>query len=284
MLYGIARLCSAIVCILPKRIRRLLGTLLGELCWLLVPAKRKRMAVENVRQGLLVSSGEARVIVKQSTVRFGRMLLEVLAFPAIKREVHRYIHFIGTDHLTEALSYGRGVILATAHSGNWELLGAALALNHFPLCAVAQKQTNAGMDRLINDYRALVGMHVTYKKGVREMIKMLSEGKIIGMLMDQDAGRDGVFVDFFNREASTPRGPAYLARLKEAPIIPAFITENADSTHTVILQQPIWPRVTGQREQDILATTQQLTHIIERHIRVQPAEWFWLHNRWKTTP
>lgn len=284
MLYRTARLCSALICVLPKRIRRRLGTLLGEFCWLLVPVERKRMAVENVRQGLLVSPGEARRIVKQSTVRFGRMLLEVLAFPAIKREVHRYIHFIGKEHLTEALSYGRGVILATAHSGNWELLGAALALNHFPLIAVAQKQTNAGMDRLINDYRTLVGMHVTYKKGVREMIKMLSEGKIIGMLMDQDAGRDGVFVDFFNREASTPRGPAYLARLKEAPIIPAFITENADSTHTVILQQPIWPRVTGQREQDILATTQQLTHIIEQHIRVQPAEWFWLHNRWKTTP
>lgn len=284
MLYRTARLLSFMVCGLPKKLRRRLGTFLGELCWLLVPRKRKTMAVGNVQKGLEVSSGRAETIVKQSTVRFGRMLLEVLAFPKIKRDIDQYITFTGKEYLTEALACGRGVVLATAHSGNWELLGAALALNGFPVIAVAQKQTNAGMDRLINEYRTLVGMHVTYKKGVREMIRMLSEGKIVGMLMDQDAGYDGIFVNFFNREASTPQGPAYLARRKEAPIVPAFITENADGTHTVILQPPIWPQITGQREQDILATTQQLTEIIEQHIRVQPAEWFWLHNRWKTTP
>lgn len=260
------------------------GNGVGCLCWLLVPGKRKIMAINNATQALNVCRNQAEEIVKQSTVRFGRMLFEVLAFPKMRQDINRYIRFEGKEYLHEALGHGRGVILATAHSGNWELLGAALALNGFPMIAVAQKQTNAEMDRLINDYRSLVGMHVTYKSGVREMIKMLSAGNIIGMLMDQDAGRDGVFVDFFQRNSSAPRGPAYLARMKEAPLVPAFITENNDGTHTVIIKEPIWVPQSEKREQDISVTTQKLTSIIEQHIRLQPTEWFWLHNRWKSRP
>lgn len=284
MLYKTMNLLSYIVCILPRSLRRMSGNGVGQLCWLLVPDKRKIMAINNVIQVLDVCSSQAEVIVKQSTVRFGRMFFEVLAFPTMKKDINQYIRFEGKEYLHEALAHGRGVVLATAHSGNWELLGAALALNGFPMIAVAQKQTNAEMDRFINDYRSLVGMHVTYKTGVREMIKMLSAGKVIGMLMDQDAGSEGIFVDFFQRQASAPRGPAFLARMKESPIVPAFITENHDGTHTVIIKEPIWAPQTEQRENDIIVTTQHLTEIIEQHIRLQPAEWFWLHNRWKSRP
>jgi KDO2-lipid IV(A) lauroyltransferase len=284
MLYKMMNFLSYIVCILPHSLRRMSGNGIGRLCWLLVPRKRKIMAVSNVIQGLGAEPNQAEAIVKESTVRFGRMFFEVLAFPTMKKDIHQYIRFEGKEHLHEALAYGRGVVLATAHSGNWELLGAALALNGFPMIAVAQKQTNAEMDRFINDYRSLVGMHVTYKSGVREMIKMLSAGKVIGMLMDQDAGNDGIFVDFFQRQASAPRGPAFLARMKESPIVPAFITENQDGTHTVLIKEPIWAPQTEQRENDIIITTQRLTEIIEHHIRLQPAEWFWLHNRWKSCP
>lgn len=284
MLYKIMNFLSYIVCILPHSLRRMSGNGVGQLCWLLVPRKRKTMAVGNVMQVLSVEPNKAEAIVKESTVRFGRMFFEVLAFPKMKQDINRYIRFEGKEYLTEALTYNRGVVLATAHSGNWELLGAALALHGFPMIAVAQKQTNAEMDRFINDCRSLVGMHVTYKSGVREMIKMLAEGKVIGMLMDQDAGRDGIFVDFFQRQASAPRGPAFLARMKESPIVPAFITENHDGTHTVIIKEPIWTPQTEQRENDIIVTTQHLTELIEQHIRLQPAEWFWLHNRWKSRP
>jgi KDO2-lipid IV(A) lauroyltransferase len=250
----------------------------------MIPKKRKTMAIHNVTQGLNVSVSQAETIVRLSTVRFGRMFLEVLAFPRIKKEINQQIYFDGKDYLTEALAHGRGAVVATSHSGNWELLGAALALNGFPMIAVAQKQTNAEMDRFINDYRTLVGMHVTYKTGVREMVKMLSAGKVIGMLMDQDAGRDGVFVDFFQRQASAPKGPAFLARMKNAPIVPTFITENTDGTHTVLIQKPIWVGQTEDKEYDILVATQQLTKIIEQHIISHPQEWFWLHNRWKSRP
>jgi len=200
------------------------------------------------------------------------------------RVIHRHVKIVGEEHIVEALSHGRGAILATAHSGNWELMGAALALNGYPIVGVAQRQTNRAMDRFINEYRTITGMHITYKTGIREMISLLGEGKIIGLIMDQDAKQQGIFIEFFGRLASTPSGTAALARMKDAPIMPTFITENADGTHTLIVHPLVWINKTADRDYDLQVTTQQLGRIIEQHIRTYPHEWFWLHNRWKTRP
>jgi KDO2-lipid IV(A) lauroyltransferase len=243
------------------------------------------MAINNVMNALKVNRNMADDIVRKSAIRFGRMFMEVLHFPKLNADnINDYVILQGREHLERAFAYGKGVVMPTAHAGNWELLGAALAMNGFPLVAVVQKQTNQAMDNFINEYRAKVGMHVTYKTGVREMISLLGEGKAIGLLMDQDAKEQGAFVEFFGQLASAPQGAAALARLKDAPIVPAFITENADGTHTAILHPPLWVTKTKDRDKDIWATTQELTTIIERHVRTYPTEWFWLHNRWKTRP
>lgn len=285
MVYSLVKLFSRLVCMMPSGLRRLFGNLLGELCWPLVPAKRKKMAIDNICRSLSLGEREATHIAKHSTTRFGRMFMEVLAFPRINKDnIANHVRFEGAEHLTEALSFGRGVILATAHTGNWELLGAALAMKGFPLAAVVQKQTNAAMDKFINEYRTMAGMHVTYKSGVREMVRLLGEGKIVGLLMDQDAHEDGVFVEFFGRLASTPPGSAVLARMKDSPIVPAFITENQDGTHTAVIHPYIMPEKTKDKAHDVQLTTAKLTKIIEQHVRKHPHEWFWLHNRWKTKP
>lgn len=282
-MYTFVIILSRVVCLLPAGVRRLIGNLLGQFCWLIVPPKRKTMAVNNVELSLNVTKDEARNIVKQSVTRFGRMFMEVLYLPRITAETMlRNVSMVGIEHFDAALAAGKGVVLATAHSGNWEIMGAALAMHGFPLVAVVQKQTNAAMDRFINDYRTLAGMHVTYKSGVREMVRLLGQGMIIGLLADQDAGHDGVFINFFGREASTPQGPAALARLKDAPIIPAFITEEATGRHTIHIYPAVWVHKTADRDADIAAATQIVTTVVEQHIRRYPWEWFWLHNRWKT--
>lgn len=285
MLYRFVKIVSGIVSVLPKNVRRSLGKVLGAICWQIVPGKRKTMAINNIMISLSVDQSEAAHIAKQSTTRFGNMFLQVLCLPKInKNNIGDYVTLEGEQYLTEALSHGKGAVLATSHSGNWELGGAALAMHGFPLACVAQKQTNAQLDRFINEYRTMAGMTVVYKTGVRDMIKLLGEGQIIGILMDQDANSDGVMVEFFGRLASTPQGAAALARLKGAPIVPTFITEHADGSHTAILHPPVWLEKTSNREHDILVTTQLLTNIVEQHIRKYPSEWFWLHNRWKSTP
>ncbi|MBU2698976.1 KDO2-lipid IV(A) lauroyltransferase [Sporomusaceae bacterium BoRhaA] len=282
-MYTFVIIFSRVICLLPHRLRRWIGNLLGQFCWLIVPTKRKNMAVKNAELSLNITKAEATGIVKQSVTRFGRMFMEVLYLPKITPEkMLTHVSMVGVEHLKAALAADKGVVLATAHSGNWEIMGAALAMLGFPLVAVVQKQTSAAMDRFINDYRTLAGMHVTYKSGVREMVRLLGQGMIIGLLADQDAGQDGVFVNFFGREASTPQGPAALARLKDAPIIPAFITQEATGNHTIHIYPAVWVHKTADRDDDIAVATQIVTTTVEQHIRRYPGEWFWLHNRWKT--
>jgi len=285
MLYKFVKIISNMISMLPNVVGRGLGLVLGIIFWWIIPHKRKKMAIENIKLSLGVDEERARSIAKRSTTRFGKMVVDVMHMSNFTKDnIQSYVKLEGQEYLTEALAHGNGAILATSHSGNWEIFGYTLALQGFPLVCVAQKQTNSDMDHFINELRTNSGMEIIYKTGVRDMIKILGEGRVVGILMDQDAGHDGIMVDFFGRQASTAQGAAALGRLKNSPIVPVFITENADGTHTGILHPPIWVEKTSDREQDILTTTQQLTSIIEKHIRNHPHEWFWLHNRWKNTP
>ncbi|MBP2654843.1 MAG: phosphatidylinositol mannoside acyltransferase [Firmicutes bacterium] len=284
VVYYIMKLISRFFCILPLKARYYSGKAIGSLGWLLVPKRRKKLAVGNIMRSFGVDRELASDIVKSSTTRFGNMLIEVLRFPLLnKSNINQLVTIKGREYLHEALAYGKGVVIATAHSGNWELLGPALSLNGFPVVGVAQKQTNTAMNRFINEYRMLSGMHVVYKNEIREMIRLLGEGKILGLLMDQDAGNEGTFVKFFGVPASTATGAAAMARMKGTPIVPAFITRKEDGGHTAVLSKPIFVEKTANRDADVFTITQQLTTIIENHIRQFPNEWFWLHNRWKHT-
>ncbi len=281
MLYYIMKFFSRICCLLPRSFCLWLGNLLGQVTWVLVPDRRKRMAIDNVKKCLTLTENEAASIAKKSWTRFGYMIIEVLRFPLMKNNITDYVRIEGRKHMEKALALGRGGIIATAHSGNWELLGGALALSGFPIVGVAQKQTNAAMNKFINEYRRLVGMHITYKTGVREMITMLADGWVIGLLMDQRTNpRDGVILKFFGRDTPCVPGPASLARFKNAPILPVFITQQPDGTHLLKIYEPVFVEKTKDKHEDIKRTTAVLTQLIETHIRKYPEEWFWLHDRW----
>lgn len=281
-MYHIMKILSKLICCLPLGVCRIIGDFLGKITWFLVPQKRKKLATDNIVKCLKLPLQDAKSMAKKSWTRFGYMIIEVLRFPKMKKDISRYVQIEGKEHMEKALALGKGAIIATAHSGNWELLGGALALNGFPIVGVAQKQKNSAFDRFINEYRSLIGMHITYKSGVREMFKMISEGWVIGLLMDQDAGRDGVLLQFFGRDTSCVTGPASMGRFQGAPILPVFISQNPDGTHLVEIHEAVFAEKTKNKQDDLTRTTEKLTQIIEAHIRKYPEEWFWLHDRWKS--
>ncbi len=285
MTYYLVKMFGWLVGLLPAGARNRLGDLIGEAMWPFVPRKRREMAVANVIASLGLDRAAALDLVRKSAIRFGRMFMEVLTIPRLTKDnIDSFVTLQGRENLDKAFAYGKGVIIAAAHSGNWELIGPTLAIYGYPVVGVAQRQTNAAMDRLINEIRTSTGLHITYKTGVREMLAFLSEGKAVGLIMDQDAKEQGVFADFFGRPAATPQGPAALGRMKGAAIVPTFMTANADGSHTIILHPPLLAEKTADRDRDFLVTTQRLNAILEDHVRAHPDEWFWLHNRWKTRP
>ena len=283
VVYFLEKCLSFFCCLLPEAFCNWLGETLGALTWPLVPKKRRKMAVGNVMQCLGVDEKEAERIAKASWVRFGPMAFEVLRFPRFKGRLRERVELEGLDEVKKILALGRGVVFATSHCGNRELLGGALAEAAVPLVAVGMKQKESGSDRFITENRRLVGMHVTYKDDVREMFKMLKEGWAIGLLMDQDVStRDGVVIDWFGRPTNFAQGPATLARHQKLPIIPIYITRLADGRHKGIIHPPIPVPNTKDKKADILAATKEVGRVLESHIRAHPAEWFWLHDRWKS--
>ena len=283
MNYLALRVLAGICGILPLPLCEALGNGLGLLTWPLVPKKRRMMARENVMKCLGVSEKDADRIARASWVRFGPMAFEVMRFRSMKGRLKDIVEIEGLDEVKARLSKGEGIVFATSHCGNWELLGGALAEAGVPLVAVGMKQKEAGSDRFITENRRLVGMHVTYKSDVREMFKMLKDGWAIGLLMDQDvSARDGIVIDWFERPTNFAQGPATLARHQGLPIFPIYITRLPNGKHRGIIHPPIPVEKTEDKKADILEATLAVGRVLEEHIRKHPEEWFWLHDRWKS--
>ncbi len=272
------------VCLLPLKFSLTVGRALANFLWLILPPKRKQIAVDNARRCLNVDDDEAARIAKEGSVQLGSIFMEVLALPKIKPDMRSYVKIVGLEHLTNYIaSTGRGGVIATGHSDNWELMGGAFAQYGIPLVGVAKKQRSEGADKFICEYRELVGMHITYRSDVREMYKLLDAGHFIGLIMDQDVGRtDGVVVKFFNQATNFVTGAASMSRFRKVPIFPAFMHRNSDGTHTLEVSPPLFVERSADKHADIKSMTQQLATLIEQHVRKFPDEWFWLHDRWKS--
>ena len=282
--YKFLKLLSGLVCLLPLKISLTIGRGLASFIWLILPGKRKRLAIDNIRRCLDVAHKDAVRIARKSTVQIGAMFMEVLSFPKLKGNMQSHVKVVGLEHLTRYKSSSeRGAVIATCHSDNWELMGGAFAQNGIPLVGVAKKQKSEGADKFINEFRTLIGMHITYRSGVREMYKMLDDGHFIGLIMDQDVGRtDGVVVKFFNQATNFVTGAASMSRFRRIPIFPAFMHKNSDGTHTLEVFPPLQVERTSDKHADIKRMTQRLATLMEAHIRKFPDEWFWLHDRWKS--
>jgi KDO2-lipid IV(A) lauroyltransferase len=117
----------------------------------------------------------------------------------------------------------------------------------------------------------------------RGVIAALRKGRAVAMLSDQDAGADGVIVDFLGRPASTPKGPAAFALKTGCPIFVISFVRNELDKHVLYIEGPIIMKKTEDKEKDIKQLTQAYTDIIEKYVKLHPDHWFWAHRRWKTT-
>ena len=285
MIYTSMKALSATLCALPYRLQYGIGYLLGQLGWLFTPKKRKRLAIGQILFCRITDDvEEAKRIAKASVTRFGRMIVDVLRYPEIKDGKYKEMFTMdGREYLEDAKADGKGAIVIALHSGNWELLGGILASEGYPLISVAMQQ-QGDADRFINEYRTMMHQHVTYKTGVREMVKELQKGSFIGLIMDQDPGDQGQLVPFFGYETLTPVGPAAMARMQDVPIIPVTIRyDEYTEKHAITVHPPIYAEKTDDRKRDIAVTLTILNEWLEDYIRRYPEDWFWIHNRWKWT-
>lgn len=284
MQYKLLKFISRVICLLPYRLVLLLGQGFGRLYYRVAARQRKR-AVAQMQESLGIGAEQAERIAVDLFTNLGRTFLEVMYMPALTTEkMNRYVTFENKHYLQDALDEGHGVVLLTAHIGNWEWLGAALAMSGLPVTTVIKRQPNDQHTQILNEYREMTGIEV-FARGTSELVgaaKALKKGKILGFLADQDAGSNGVFVPFLGKPASTPLGPAVFAKRFKSPVVPVFIIRQQTGGHKIVVSPPMVYQDTGDETQDIYRITEQMTQSIEAVIRQYPDHWLWFQKRWNT--
>jgi KDO2-lipid IV(A) lauroyltransferase len=282
--YYLLKGLSFIICLLPYNLVLWLGKILGKLYYR-IAARQRRRALQQMQESLGISLEAAEQKINNLFIKLGQTFLEMLYMPVLTPEtMHQYVTIENRHYLAEAVDQGRGVVLLTAHIGNWEWLGAFLAMGGFPLAAVIKRQPNDQHTRILNEYRQLAGIEI-FARGTTELVsaaRALKRGKVLGFLADQDAGVNGLFIDFLGRMASTPTGPTLFAKKFNAPVVPAFIVRKPEGGHKVILLEPFYYEDTGNEEEDTYNMTTKMTKIIEHTIQQYPDEWLWFQKRWNT--
>jgi KDO2-lipid IV(A) lauroyltransferase len=176
------------------------------------------------------------------------------------------------------------VIAATAHFGNWELLGEVLALRGLPLSAVV-RPLEGSVNEVIVENRRKAGMHLIPARGsINGALQALRQGHVVAMLVDQViAAKHGVFVPFFGRPASTSPGMSIAALRSGAPVYVGMGIREGDGIR-LVFEGPIPFPEEGTTEERIQRHTAEVTAVIERYVRQYPEQWLWLHRRWKVQP
>ena len=269
---------------LPPAAGRAVGRRIGDLLWWLLPGRRRR-ALDNIRLsiGREMTPREIERLGRGSFQHVGMNLIEACRYFLRPTEVMlSQVHVEGVEHLQSAAARGRGVLVLTAHYGNWELLAAAHGLSGLPLSIVIRPLDHPVLDELAARFRRRSGAELILKRqAVREVLQALRRGRMVGILLDQNATRaEGVFVPFFGVAASTSKGLAVLALRTDAPVVPVFLRRTADGRHCMDVSPPLMPPSDG----DVLAYTATFNRVIEGAIRRAPEQWLWMHARWRTRP
>lgn len=259
-----------------------LGAALGLLAWYLVPRQR-RLAQAHLRIAFPEKAQQERDrIGRRSFANLGRA-----AFEAARGDASRVELSSADEALLRATqAAGRGVILVTGHIDNWELFARRIAMLGLPCGTVAKEAQDPRLTALLQRSRQTSGVRVFWRGSPmsgRELLRFVKEGGMLGVLIDQDTRVSGHFVPFFGRLAFTPRAAADLALRLGAPMVFGCAHRMAGNVHRIVLRSIDIAR-SGDREADSLALTAAATRAIEDEIRASPAEWVWMHPRWRTRP
>lgn len=267
-----------------------IGAFLGPLVMNRI-GKQKRRGLEQIKMGLRCGDDEAERILQRVYRNIGMSVMEMLYMPRLVREkdhINDYVRIEHPEYLEAAYAEGKGIVGLTAHIGNWEWLGAGLALHGYPTSAIGKKQADDALMKIINDYRAQAGQHIYLTgTGGYEMIaaaRAMKKNHILGFLSDKDGGKAGIPVWFMNRIFSFPQGPAVFAKKFKAPILPIFITRDEDLRHTIRLGKPFHFEETDDKDEELIRNSQKMAEIMEDFIKEYPYDWMWFQHLFWTEP
>jgi KDO2-lipid IV(A) lauroyltransferase len=267
-----------------------MGRLLGNGLYHLSPKRRKIARINlDIAFGDTKTTEEKNRIAKQSIIQMVTTAFQCLW---ITRNTKQRVAQLfpgkpkGVEHFNEGLKRGKGVICLMAHYGNWEVLGIHIGYKiSSQVGAIARKLDNPYFENLITKLRTSSGGNVFHKEGSPlKVVRSLKNNSCVAIILDQNGGIGGLFVDFFGKKAATPRSLALLSYSTGAAVIPLIPYPQKDGTYQAVYLPELKLEKTGDKDKDIFRWTEEYQKVLEKVIRERPEPWMWIHRRWKSRP
>lgn len=261
---------------------------LGRLLWKHYHRGRKR-ALDNLRASFPEKSEEwLRQTGQRCFEHIAMLAIDVLFTPRLvkKNNWRHYSRFKTVERAKWMMKQGSGMLMVTGHYSNFEIMGYMLGLFGFNIYSIARPLDNRFINKYLYDVRRRVGQKIIDKKGAAELMSELtSSGATLCFIVDQDAGRKGIFVDFFGRKASSYKSIALLAITTNTPIGVGY-SRRLDNRFffEIGVNRIITPEEWADKEDPLEWITSEYTKAIEKFVRQDPSQYWWLHRRWKTRP
>lgn len=296
------RLKRAVRSVVVRAVIRLLGHvplrpalafagLVGRVGWLLAGRTRREMLAHLALAFPEKPEAEREAIGRACFLHLARVAVEVATLPTWRDRLEERVGFApgACERLRELQARGKGLVYVTGHLGNWELMAQRVA-GFIPSATIARAGNDPKLTALIGETRAKGHVETLWREDpatARAMIRCFKQGKLLGILIDQDTKVQGVFVPFFGRPAWTPRGAADLALRFRAPVVVGWCRRRGPDPldgHVIeVVEVPADPDA-PDREAEAVRLTAACSSVLEAAIRQAPPEWVWMHARWKTKP
>ena len=262
------------------------GRRLGWIYGTVLRHRRKDAAEALQRSFPEKTKKERNAIINRMYQNLGMNLIEEFRLPSVsKAYLEENILWEGEAYSHQVLANGKGLLVLSAHLGNFDLLCTFAPKFDFPTTVITKNIKNSAINKWWMDARSRFGLKfVPAHNSYRQCLTALRKNEIIAFVLDQNMiDTEGVFVDFFGKPACTSPGLAYMSAQSGAAVVPVFMIRLDNGRHLIKALPPI-PPPADRKPETIHAFTQLYTKVIEDVIREYPDQWLWIHRRWKTTP
>ncbi len=289
VIYFLIRGLIAVFDLLPRSTAILLGRFLGEAASL-VDIKERELAEENLRNayGDKWSDMKVKLIARECFAMMGVNATDViLSRKWTANELEGMIDTEGMEHFDKAFARGKGVIGLTGHIGNFELMAAWFsAVKQIPLSVIGRELYDKRFDNLVVGNRRRFGLeNIPSDSSAKTIYSLLKDGRMLGVLLDLDSSKvSGYFAPFFGRPANTAAGPIVIGRKTGSPVVPMAMFRTSEDRYLLKVLPAFKIKNSKDKESDILDGLTRSNKALEKLINFDPAQWMWIHNRWKNKP
>ena len=246
---------------------------------------RKNVVIENLSKAFPeLASNEINRIAFNCYKNFIISLIEIMYMRGMdKEEIINILPAGNADLIKRKYEEGKGVILLSAHFGNWELIAASVSARiNIPLHIVVKPQRNPYVNEWMNKVRTkwnnkIIPLGVS----IRQVYKEIKNKNLVAMAVDQRGPYEGIRLKFFGINTAVYSGPAILAIKTGAPIIYGLTIRQPDYSYKVVLEEIDLSGLPETEEEKILEISRRHTSFLEKYIKQHPEQWFWMHKRWK---